>query len=66
MTGGPINPDREQQQADNRASWRQSHFGPPSEGPTDKEAESEDQEGAGRNREGEPTAGDGSERDPAE
>lgn len=28
MTDGPINPDREQQRADNLASRRQSHFGP--------------------------------------
>lgn len=28
MTGGPINPDPEQQRADNLASARQSHIGP--------------------------------------
>lgn len=28
MAGGPINPDPEQQEADNRASRRQSHIGP--------------------------------------
>ena len=28
MSGGPINPDREQQEADNRASRRQSTIGP--------------------------------------
>lgn len=39
MTGGPINPDREQQRADNRASWRQSHFGPLPEEPENDRAE---------------------------
>lgn len=43
MTEGPINPDPEQQRADNIASARQSHIGP---GPLPPKASREDADSA--------------------
>lgn len=54
MTGGPINPDPEQQRADNLASARQSHIGPGPLPPKPEDGDEEQSDGTegGASREG--------------
>lgn len=56
MTEGPINPDPEQQRADNLASARQSHIGPGAlpPKPGDEAEEQNDGTEGGASREGAP------------
>lgn len=53
MSEGPINPDREQQRADNLASRRQSHIGPlPAELDEEQAAGEEQEEGQSGGKQG--------------